>query len=361
MKFELSVLKLKKEAILLDSTLYIFKSFVAVIAAYIIAHKNPILKLDTISVLFGLMLTLEPVNLTGIRNGLNQLYSTILGALSTAVIIYVIGINVFSIALSIAFTLYVCLKIDWRAVSPVAIFTSIYMTQYVQKTTSGDPSILLTFRLRIYALVTGVLIAIIFNYLFSRFYYKSMLNRRVAFILDGMIETLDLTIKGMEHHTIDNIHKSKNILPASFNNIDWVFGLFQDIKREYKIKSKVIDVSFFGIERLLNIVLFLRTITHLNYDINYTLLDQNFSWNSIDIDRDRIIGDLNWVKEELKRLSSMFHEGEFSRAYSQVVEFVSDSDLANHEENYIRIVHDIKKMKDNILEINNEISKRLGS
>src|SRR5690348_807192 len=117
-----SAVRFKKEAILLDSKLYIIKAFFAVMTAYIFAIKNPILKLDTISVLFGLMLTLEPVTLTGIKNGLNQIYATVLGAISTAVIIFIfqsLGISmVWIISLSMAFTLYVCLKIDYRAVSP---------------------------------------------------------------------------------------------------------------------------------------------------------------------------------------------------------------------------------------------------
>ena len=58
-----------------------------------------------ISLLFGLMLTLEPVTLTGVRNGLNQIYASHLGALSTAIIIYCFGINIWTVAISMAFTL----------------------------------------------------------------------------------------------------------------------------------------------------------------------------------------------------------------------------------------------------------------
>ena len=165
------------------------------ITAYAIAHNNSVLKLDMISLLFGLMLTLEPVTLTGVRNGLNQIYASSLGALSTAIILYCFGINIWTVAISIAFTLYVGLKINWREVSVVAIFTSIYMTQYVQNTAAGQPSIFLTFRLRILALGVGIVIAILFNFLFSLFSYRSMIYKRITFLLGSTISSLTIILE----------------------------------------------------------------------------------------------------------------------------------------------------------------------
>lgn len=356
MKNVFSMLKLKKEAVFLDSSLYIIKSFIAVIAAYIFSYKNPILKLDIISVLFGLMLTLEPVNLTGIRNGLNQLYSTVLGALSTALIIYILGINIFSIALSVALTLYVCLKIDWRAVSPVAIFTSIYMTQYVQKNAAGETSILLTFRLRIFALVTGILTAILFNFIFSRFYYRSMANRRVSFLLESMIGNLNLTILGMEEQNKEFICKSKLALPNTFNDIDWVFSLFQDLRKEYKSQSSIAEVSIFDLEKLLNTFLFLRTITHLNYDINYVLLEEDFLWENVKLQKSNLCNELKLIVSEMEKFVERLDKKRFNNISVLKIYFENDVNFYQSYEHHLsRIFYNIQEMKKVLLNIFNEL------
>jgi len=308
-----SMIKLKNEAILLDSKWYMTKAFFAVMTAYIIAVKNPILKLDTISVLFGLMLTLEPVTLTGIKNGLNQIYATVLGAICTALIIYlfqILGIDmVWTIALSMAFTLYVCLKIDWRAVSPVAIFTSIYMTQYIQKTPLGEPSIWLTFRLRLFALGTGVIIAIIFNFIFALISYRKMMNKRIIFLANIIIDSLKDMESMIKEQNEEGISSVKNKFPPIFNNIDWVYSLFEDMKREYKYKAKIVGFKRESLVSMQNLVLFLRDITHLNYDIIYVFTRKDFQWDSFIHERERVIIALNGIIDELTKIKEALDEG----------------------------------------------------
>jgi uncharacterized membrane protein YgaE (UPF0421/DUF939 family) len=354
---KLSFFKLTREAVLLDSGFYILKALIAVIAAYIISQNNPILKLDIISVLFGLMLTLEPVNLTGIRNGANQLYSTCLGAAATAVIIYLFGINVITVALSIAFTLYVCLKIDWRAVSPVAIFTSIYMTQYIQRTAEGDPSIILTFRLRIFALLSGIVIAIIFNYIFSRFYYKSMINKRISFLLSGIIESLKLTAEAIKKGEVEYFYKSQKVLPNNFNNIDWVFSLFNDIKKEYKLKSKIIRLPIEDIEKLINIILFIRSISHLNYDINYVYIEEEPNLIGYKAINNRFLKNITFIIEELEKIYEAYENKKV------LYENYSNSDngsgiyqMDSNNENCVRIDQDINNIKNIIYKMYRETS-----
>ena len=354
MKSIVSFFKLKKEAVFLDSGLYILKAFAAVMTAYFIAYHNPILKLDIISVLFGLMLTLEPVNITGIRNGISQVYSTCLGALSTAIIIYVGGINIITIALSIAFTLYVCLKIDWRAVSPVAIFTSIYMTQYVQKTSLGEPSILLTFRLRIFALVTGVVLAIIFNYLFSKFYYSSMINRRLTFLLHGLLDNLNLTKEGIEKGDLELIKKSKLSLPGSFNNIDWMFSLFNDMKKEYSPKKKAFNMRKIELDKLINVILFMRSLAHLNYDINYVLLEE--SANNTSQHYNKFCEELSYAEEELKYLIVNIEDNGITQFKGKLTEGWEEDLSVYKGEQQLRILQDISSIKSILCKINRELS-----
>ena len=153
-------LGLGQEAYLFDSPLYLTKSLLAIATGYIIGRQFPIANLDMISVLLGVMYNLEPLNRLGIRSAISQVLASVIGAAATGVLVLAFGVNVFSVSVGMLLTLYVCLKINWRLVSPVAIFTSIYMTQYLQLNEAGLPSIWLTFRLRIMALSLGILIAL---------------------------------------------------------------------------------------------------------------------------------------------------------------------------------------------------------
>lgn len=299
-----------EQANLLDSKLYIIKAFFAVATAYFIAINNSVLRLDIISVLFGLMLTLEPVTLTGIKNGLSQVYASILGSASTAIIIYFLGINTYTIALSISFTLFVCLRINWREVSPVAIFTSIYMTQYVQKTAEGIPSIFLTFKLRILALGCGVLVAIVYNYLFSIIYNRTMVYKRILFLLDTSITNLEDTKKYIIENDKVGILAVKNNLAQTFKNIEWILSLFEDMRKEHVTKfdnSFVNKTTKDDIGRIINIVLFIRNISHLNYDIIYILLKNDFIWDESILEKKKVIDEVNIIISNIKEIKEIFY------------------------------------------------------
>ncbi len=262
-----SIFIMKKEAYLFDAKLYILKAFVAVLTAYAIVHPLPMINKDMISVLFGLMLTLEPVTVTGIRSGWNQLVSTFLGAFATAVIITFFGINMWTVAISVSATLFLCLKINWREVSPVAIFTSIYMTQFVQYSANGMPSVFLTFRLRIFALGTGILVAVFYNFLFSLFFYKQMEKKRVIHILETLSSHMIQMKKVLEGKSLELLLKQKEQLPATFLDIDWLFSLLKDKEKEERFRKKVLrrdhSVEIIAFQ---DTIIALRSITHLSYD-----------------------------------------------------------------------------------------------
>lgn len=336
----LSIIKLNKEANLLDSKMYIIKTFLAVATAYIWSVNNPILKHDTISVLFGLMLTLEPVTLTGVKNGLDQIYASLLGALSTVIIVYIGGgISAFTIALSVAFTLFVCLRINWRMVSPVAIFTSIYMTQYIQKTISGAPSMVLTFRLRMAALGAGVIVAILYNFIFSFVSYKQMLNKRVLFLLESIYDNLQTTSNAIEENNIDKIYMLKSKLPQDFNNIDWVMTFFMDMKKEAKFKLKISNINMSLIEKYENMVLTIRTINHLNYDICYTLCDECSGLDISREDREKIADYIERVLNKLDMIKSD-NSGFFGKNHVTKKQTHAQGDSLKLQ----RVFHDVETM-----------------
>lgn len=272
MKKAIDFITLKKEAYLFDARLYILKAFAAVLVAYLIAGRLPLVQKDIISMLFGLMMTLEPVTVTGIRSGFKQITATLLGALTTAVVISFFGINVFTVALSVSATLFLCLKIDWREVSPVAIFTSIYMTQFVQHTVNGEPSTTLTFLLRILALGTGIGFAIIFNFLFASFFYKKMERKRIAHILSTLTDHMTQVKNGVEEVDVNQIRLQKELLPGTFLGIDWLSSLIKDKEKEVSLKKKLhLNNRYEETEIFRSILVELRNVTHLIYDTTYML------------------------------------------------------------------------------------------
>jgi hypothetical protein len=136
-----------------------------------------------------MMLTLEPVSMAGVRTGVDQLKGTALGGLIGFAVVWAGGVNVLTVPLAVSLTLYMALRIEWRTVPAVAIFTAIYMTQYIQYDTMGMPSMPLTLALRLSALFSGILVAIIVNAVFSKLFYRRMITKRLVYTLEQLSDT----------------------------------------------------------------------------------------------------------------------------------------------------------------------------
>lgn len=269
MQKAIKFLGLSKEAVLFDTKLYIIKSMLAIATGYVIGIFFPITRLDMISVLLGVMYNLEPINVMGIRGGISQLVASTIGAACTGILILIFGINVVTIALGMALTLYVSLKINWRMVSPVAIFTCIYMTQYVQKDVFGVPSIWLTFRLRIAALGLGVIIAIFYNYVFSHFYYNNMANKRLEFGKKSVLLGLEYTLNQLKNPSEKRDRSYIRLFPGIFNDLDLVHANVEIMVKESKFLFHLLEPE--KLDRIHRILQHFKDINHLTYDINYTI------------------------------------------------------------------------------------------
>lgn len=264
MNIVMKVLGLKREAVLLDSWLYIAKAMCAISVGFILGRAFAITRLDMISVLLGVMYNLEPINVLGLKGGINQLLASALGALITGFLVYLMGYQVtfLTVALGIGLTLYVALKIDYRMVSPVAIFTSIYMTQLIQTNDLGLPSVLLTFRLRIVALGLGVVIALVFNFLFSIFYYQKIGRKRVEFVKLQAINAIKHTIYGLKNRELSS--NSEFILASVFNDVDMVKSNLETMMKEYFIPFNKQEKE--KLDDLLKVVMHIKNIAHCAYD-----------------------------------------------------------------------------------------------
>ncbi|MBL4937273.1 hypothetical protein JK636_16210 [Clostridium sp. YIM B02515] len=279
------LLGLKREAALFDSKLYIVKAMAAIATGYVIGTGLPLTRLDMISVLLGVMYNLEPINILGIKGGISQLIASTLGAACTSILIVFFGINAFVIAVSMALTLFVSLKINWRMVSPVAIFTCIYMTQYVQKDALGNPSIWLTYRLRIAALGLGVLIAILYNFIFSFLYYRRIAYKRLQFSKNQLLNGLEYTQKQLEGKCDNENREYITLFPAIFNDLDLVYSNISIMINEASYSFNLLHPEKLKtIERILK---YFRDINHLAYDINFVVCrgykDSEFDNKGIDV------------------------------------------------------------------------------
>jgi hypothetical protein len=269
MKRVLDLIGLNREAVLFDSRLYIFKAVLAIASGYIAGKALPLTRADMISVLLGVMYNLEPINILGIKGGIGQLIASTIGAACTGILMLVFGINVSTIAISMALTLLVSLKLNWRMVSPVAIFTCIYMTQFVQLDAAGNPSIWITYRLRIAALGLGIFIAIFYNFIFSFLYYRKIAYKRLQFAKGQLLNGLKYTQRQLNGQCEKNDREYITLFPAIFNDLDLIYSNISTMINEANYSFKLLHPE--KLRTIQNILKYFRDINHLAYDINFVV------------------------------------------------------------------------------------------
>lgn len=340
------LLGLKREAVLLDSWLYIMKSMLAVAAGYLIGRALPLTRLDMISVLVGVMYNLEPVNLHGIKGGLSQLLASALGAAATGIAVQLFGLNVVTVSISMGLVLYVSLKINWRMVSPVAIFTSVYMTQFIQNDPQGFPSILYTFRLRIAALGLGILVAVVFNWLFSVLYYKRLPEKR--------LELVKLrTVMGIEHakgvlsgEKAFSREEFTGLFSGIFTGIEMVSGNMAAMLGEGRRSDEI--------RKYMDMLWKLKEVNHLTYDTGYAVAyDTGYAVSKgQELTRDdrevaaRVLAEASSILDSMDFVHKGQKEVETKNS-DELSKFVAESEKSI---NY-RIYENVRRIAEDILEV----------
>lgn len=295
----INVLLLDKEARLFDTKEFLIKVFVAVVLGFIVGELIPYVSGDMISLLFGMILTIEPVNMTGIRAGLKQVEATIIGAAITGIVLAVFGYSMWTAALSICATLYVSLLIDWRNYSVVAMFTAIYMNTFIQLNADGSNSQIETFKLRIAALMTGVAIAFIVNWLFSVFGYRHMLEKRVYHILDQLSQKMQVISEMIKTGSYEKATEIMRSFPGLFNNVDWIYGTAVDLEKDPSVKRG--QNKQVKLEKIMKMTGLSREMIHINYDVCYRISkgDHHFSEAEFLEAYDRTIQKIELLKGKL--------------------------------------------------------------
>jgi len=301
---------LRKEAVLLDSWLYILKSMLAIGTGYFFGRMFDVTRLDMISVLLGVMYNLEATNISAVKGGINQLLASFLGAVTTGTLVYLMGVNVFTIMLGMGLTLFIALKIDYRAVSPVAIFTSIYMTQFIQSDALGNPSILLTIRLRMLALGLGVLIAIIFNFIFSFLYYRKITRKRLEFIRLKLNHIMSLTLDYLTDGDMTSGMNYNEPFSHIFADIEGVVGSINALKKDPLIPLNVLEKK--NLADTEEIVKRIKVIAHLAYDSCYTKDTYKTQLRGNEVSAFSVFADkfnaLSFLQSDDERINYMVHK-----------------------------------------------------
>ncbi len=295
----LNVLLLDKEARLFDTKEFLIKVFVAVILGFTVGELIPYVSGDKISLLFGMILTIEPVNMAGIRSGLKQVEATVIGAAITGVILFVFGYSMWTAALSICATLYVSLLIDWRNFSVVAVFTAIYMNTFIQLDALGNNSQIETFKLRIAALMTGVAIAFVVNWLFSVFGYRHMLEKRVYHILDQISQRMQMISEMLKDGSFEKSTEIMRSFPGLFGNVDWIYGTAVDLEKDPLVKRN--QRKHVKLEKIMKMTNLSREMLHINYDICYRISkgDHHFGEEEFIETYDRTLSKIELLKDKL--------------------------------------------------------------
>lgn len=268
-------LQLKKEANLLDSKWFILKTFLAIGTGYLVFSHVPFVNRDMITVLFGLVLTLEPVNTAGLKNGWDQIFASFVGAASTSLIILLFGVNPVTIGASVALTLYVCLLLNWKSVSAVALFTAIYMTQFLQMDASGNPDVGITFLLRFAALGSGVMVAVVYNYIFSLFQYRQISNKRSVFLMKQVLANMSEVKKALHKKPEDQYQGLRARLIETSNSIEWISSHFDGMIRESGRSFFYTPLQIETLNQSKERITELRNISHLLYDVVF-VMEVNF-------------------------------------------------------------------------------------
>lgn len=245
---------LSRQAKQFDSPLFILKSFLAIMTGYVLFHNHSIVGKDMISVLFGIMLSMEPVSVSGFKSGFSQIKATIIGGTISAIIIYFGGINYITVPLAVAATIYVTLLMDWKNISIIAIFTAVYMTQYVQYNSMNEVSIGLTFQLRMLAVFSGVFVAVVYNFIFSRLFYKGLVRKRTQYLIEELKNNFELYLENKLAY-----EDLKNVLTTTFVDVDLIKGNIKNLQREKK------DSNY--LKTYLAVVIELRNINHYLMDL----------------------------------------------------------------------------------------------
>lgn len=139
---------------------------------------------DLLSPAFTALLCIRGTFYTGLHVAMTQLAAVVAGTGLSLGCTAVLGANDLSIAVSVMLAAFVCLKLHWESSTLLVLFTLLF----THLTPLG--SLAQTAEIRILAVLMGVGVATLINYLFSYFRYRRMYYFRLRHALEQFESTL---------------------------------------------------------------------------------------------------------------------------------------------------------------------------
>jgi len=178
----------------------------------------------------------------------------------------------------------------------------------------------LTFRLRLLSLGTGILIAVIMNFIFSLVFYKTMMRKRTVFTIEKLIEIITDYINNSEKDNSRNSEILEKKIIGLFGDIDYIVSGLMDIRRKRTKDGETI--------------LFIKKLKELR-DINHLLLDLVMQSEDNKPDAS-VINEISDIKENLELLNTAIN--------SKTLLDWTPSDFPTTNKNISRIQNSLKNI-----------------
>ncbi len=316
-----------------------FKVLKSAIAVFISIYIAKLLKMpDLLSPAFASVLCIQPTVFTGLKRGWQELFVSLLGAVLSVILVLPYGINLITIPITVAVTIYIAIKLNLDESIPIAIFTVLYITLFPLQ------SIWDTVKIRFLSILLGIGSASLVNYLISFIRYKYLFYTRMLRVSDIVYTKFSKLVEGIYDKDIELLNSLLIEIEQIFRQISNLKNEIKDLRREIAWRKHISGINetvAFYMERILANF---EVIIHHTYDIS-RIYSESFS------KEERIPYNLDTKFKELLGILSGFLRNLF-----KTLNLRDPSVLENREikpQNFYTLMNQIKKLNDSKVHIHN--------
>lgn len=249
-----------------------FKAAIACFLALVLNHAvgNP----DHVSSTFIAVLTVSPIVLLGIRRAIEGFVDSVVGGL-WGTLANLLSLSIWSgvpIAVFLAIISSFLLKMPLGY--PVAAFTALYVVIVPW----GDP--LMTFQVRLVAVLTGAFSGLLANLLISAMLYRKILNRQLNQVEQSIREILPHTVtNGVDMRAEESfaaLAALQGEVKLALEELRW--------RKSKEVETKITSM-WWRIENL-------RYLLHLTCGLGYGIQEGTFQ-------KDKLVDFIGWLKEPI--------------------------------------------------------------
>ncbi len=298
---------------LIDSIFYPFKKYLinikfrvvkSAVAVFISLYISKLLNLpDLLSPSFVAVLCIQPTVYTGIKRGSQEFFVSLLGAVLSLLLVLPYGINLITVPITVALTIYIAIKLKLDDSIPIAIFTVLYITLFPMK------SIWVTTKIRFLSILLGIGSASLVNYLISFVRYKYLFYSRILRVVEITYSKFSAFLEAVFDKDWQQLNNLLNSIDQTYKQVNDLKGEITDIQKEIKIRKSPGGINKNTAFTMVLILTNIEIIIHHLYDLTrvYAEIFETKSKISKNIDSKikTLIGELlGFVRNIYKTLSS---------------------------------------------------------